>query len=178
MYLVWIICYQRIATPYTRASRSLTCPDAGSSDPCHAITDPGRCSRRQGERAPEQLRSWSSWPTDPGPPAAGCWLLARWGPRTGAHLLLLQSTSDQPAGQCAQGQVLFRMIDDFVRVLRWASICFVGPVHHLCCLSRLPTYSARLTIRSLLSLSSHCPILVPEAVSCPSEPWPFFDMCG
>lgn len=168
MYLVWIICYQRIATPYTRASRSLTCPGAGSSDPCHAITDPGRCSRRQGERAPEQLRSWSSWPTDPGPPAAGCWLLARWGPRTGAHLLLLQSTSDQPAGQCAQGQVLFRMIDDFVRVLRWASICFVGPVHHLCCLSRcLPTQPGL-----PYALSCLCPLTVPFSFPklCPALP--------
>lgn len=73
-YLVWIICYQRIAVPYTKVSGSLTCPDAGSSDPCHAITDPSRSSRRQGEHAPEQLRSWSSWPTLGLPLLATYWL--------------------------------------------------------------------------------------------------------
>lgn len=171
VYLVWIICYQRIAVPYAQVSRSLTCPGAGSSDPCHAITDPGRSSRRQGEHAPEQLRSWSSWPT------LGLLLLANgllgtenWGPL--AH----RAQSDQPAGQCAQGQVLFRTIDDFVRVLRWASICFVGSVHHLCCLSRCLLRQAyhTLSLAFVLSLSH----LVPEALSCFSGPWSFFDMCG
>lgn len=73
-YLVWIICYQRIAVPYTQVSRSLTCPDAGSSDPCHAITDPSRSSRRQGEHAPERATSLLVLLADPGPPAAGYWL--------------------------------------------------------------------------------------------------------
>lgn len=166
MYLVWVICYQRIATPYTKASRSLTCPDAGSSDPCHAITDPGRSSRRQGERAPEQLRSWSPWPT------LGLLLLAagslrteNWGPL--AHRA---RPTNQP-GSVPQGHVLFRMIDDFVRVLRWASICFVGPVHRLCCLSCCLLSQAYHTLSLVFVLPLYH--LVPDDLSCPSESWPF-----
>lgn len=112
----------------------------------------------------------------PGPPgrhwASYCVLLC-WDQELGPTCT--QSMSDRPAWQC-RGLALFRMIDDFVRVLRWTSICFVGQ-SILCCLLRfLPSYLARYTVRSL-SLSSLCSISTRSWIL-PSRTMAIFDMRG
>lgn len=121
---------------------------------------------RQGGRAPEQLGSWSSWPSWASccvPCPAGT---ENWGPPA---LLTEHRPTNQP-GSVLQGQALFRMIDDFVRVLGWASIALLALVH-LCRLLRcLPSQRRIPTVRSLRLCPPAVPILVPEAVSCPSEP--------
>lgn len=115
-----------------------------------------------GVKASTHLSSFAPGPP-PGRPWASCrWLMAagllgteNWGPL--AHRAC---PTNQPAS-VPRGHVLFRMIDDFVRVLRWASICFVGPVHQLSVLPvTLPAHQLRLPhALSLVFVHSLCPAL-------------------
>lgn len=135
--------------------------------------------------APEDTRSWSPL----GRPwlfvlLLGCWaagLLApgllrteNWGPLA-AHRAC---PTNQPAS-VPRAQLLFRMIDDFVRVLGWASIALLARFSvcvacHACLHSQGLLYACS----SLVSLSSHHSSSFPKLCLALPNRWPFFLICA
>lgn len=90
VYLVWVICYQRIATPYTKPSGSLTCPDGwlvGTlAMPSRTLVGPAGV--KAGSHLSNSVLVLLA--------VLGLLLRALLGPRAGAHTLLNQPGSVLP----------------------------------------------------------------------------------